>query len=155
MIIKKLIIIFSFLLISCFNTVQILWTIIFSSSLLVDWSVLPLPLSELFIGWMLPECFSLRILPSIYQSGNFQAKTTRISQHGSCVFLYALVNAAWNVVRNNATFKAYYNAKKAKGRSHYNALGHCASKLIRVIWKILLLTKLNLTSNKRSVYQYQ
>ena len=47
------------------------------------------------------------------------------------------VNAAWNVVRNNATFKAYYDAKRAEGRSHYNALGHCAGKLVRVIWKML------------------
>ena len=43
----------------------------------------------------------------------------------------------WNVVRNNATFKAYYDAKRAEGRSHYNALGHCAGKLVRVIWKML------------------
>ena len=41
--------------------------------------------------------------PSVYQSGNFQAKTTRISKRGSRVFRYTLVNAAWNVVRNNAT----------------------------------------------------
>ena len=53
------------------------------------------------------------------------------------VLRYALVNAAWNVVRNNATFKAYYDAKRAEGRSHYNALGHCAGKLVRVIWKML------------------
>ena len=47
------------------------------------------------------------------------------------------INAAWNVVRNNATFKAYYDAKRAEGRSHYNALGHCSGKLVRVIWKML------------------
>ena len=33
--------------------------------------------------------------------------------------------------------EAYYNAKRAEGRSHYNALGHCAGKLVRVIWKML------------------
>ena len=38
---------------------------------------------------------------------------------------------------SNATFKAYYDAKRAEGRSHYNALGHCAGKLVRVIWKML------------------
>ena len=75
--------------------------------------------------------------PSVYQSGNFQAKTTRMSKRGSRVLRYALVNAAWNVVRNNATFKAYYDAKRGEGRSHYNALGHCAGKLVRVIWKML------------------
>lgn len=32
--------------------------------------------------------------PSVYQSGNFQAKTTRMSKRGSRVLRYALVNAA-------------------------------------------------------------
>ena len=75
--------------------------------------------------------------PTVYQSGNFQAKTTRMSKRGSRVLRYALVNAAWNVVLNNATFKAYYDAKRAEGRTHYNVLGHCAGKLVRVIWKML------------------
>ena len=63
----------------------------------------------------------------------FRLKTTRMSKRGSRVLRYALVNATWNVVRNNATFKAYYDAKRAEGRSHYNALGHCTGKLVRVI----------------------
>ncbi len=75
--------------------------------------------------------------PSVYQSGNFQAKKTRISKRGSKVLRYALVNAAHNVVKNNATFKAYYEAKMAEGRTHYNALGHCAGKLVRIIWKMM------------------
>ena len=33
---------------------------------LLDWRVLPLPLSELFISWMLPERFSLRVLTVSY-----------------------------------------------------------------------------------------
>lgn len=75
--------------------------------------------------------------PSVYQSGNFQARKTRMSKRGSRVLRYALINAAHNVVKNNATFKAYYDAKRADGRCHYNALGHCAGKLVRVIWKML------------------
>ena len=75
--------------------------------------------------------------PSVYQSGNFQAKRTRMSKRGSRVLRYALINAAHNVVKNNATFKAYYDAKMAEGRTHYNALGHCAGKLVRVIWKMM------------------
>ena len=75
--------------------------------------------------------------PSVHQSGNFQAQRTRMSKRGSRVLRYALINAAHNVVKNNATFKAYYDAKKAEGRTHYNALGHCAGKLVRVIWKML------------------
>lgn len=75
--------------------------------------------------------------PSVYQSGNFQAKKTRMSKRGSKVLRYALINAAHNVVKNNSTFKAYYDAKMAEGRSHYNALGHCAGKLVRIIWKMM------------------
>lgn len=75
--------------------------------------------------------------PSVYQSGNFQTRRTRMSKRGSRVLRYALVNAAWNVIRNNDTFKAYYDTKKAEGRTHYNALGHCSGKLVSIIWKML------------------
>ena len=75
--------------------------------------------------------------PTVYQSGNFQAKRTHMSKRGSRVLRYALMNAAHNVVKNNATFKVYYDTKRAEGRTHYNALGHCAGKLVRVIWKML------------------
>lgn len=75
--------------------------------------------------------------PSVYQSGNFQARRTKMSKRGSRVLRYALINAAHNVVKNNATFKTYYDKKMAEGRSHYNALGHCAGKLVRIIWKMM------------------
>ena len=75
--------------------------------------------------------------PVIYQSGNFSARRTRMSKRGSRTLRFALVNAAHNVVKNNDTFKTYYDTKKAEGRSHYNALGHCAGKLVRVIYKML------------------
>lgn len=75
--------------------------------------------------------------PSVYQSGNFQAKRTRMSKRGSKTLRYALMNAAHNVIKNNQTFKEYYDSKRAAGRSHYSALGHCAGKLVRVIYKML------------------
>lgn len=74
--------------------------------------------------------------PSVYQSDNFNARRTRMSKRGSRVLRYALMNAAHNVVKNN-TFKTYYDKKMAEGRTHHNALGHCASKLVRAIWKML------------------
>ena len=39
--------------------------------------------------------------PSVYQSGNFEAKHTRMSKHGSISLRYALINAVHNVVRNS------------------------------------------------------
>lgn len=71
--------------------------------------------------------------PSVYQSGNFRARRTRMSKRDSRVLRYALINAAHNVVKNNITLKAYYDKKMAEGRTHYNALGHCAGKLVRVL----------------------
>lgn len=75
--------------------------------------------------------------PSVYQSGNFSARHKKMSKRGSRVLRFALMNAAHNVVKNNSTFKAYYDAKMAEGRPHYNALGHCAGKLVRIIYKML------------------
>ena len=75
--------------------------------------------------------------PTVYQSGNFQAKHTKMSKRGSRVLRYALINAAHNVVRNNKTFHDFYEQKRTEGKSHYNALGHCAGKLVRVIHKML------------------
>lgn len=75
--------------------------------------------------------------PSVYQSGNFEAKHTRMSKRGSRALRYALINAAHNVVKNNKTFQDYYIQKMSEGRSHYNALGHCAGKLVRIIYKML------------------
>lgn len=75
--------------------------------------------------------------PPVYQSGNFEAKRTRMSKRGSRTLRYALINAAYNVGKNNQTFNDYYNHKLAEGRSHYNALGHCAGKLVRIIYKML------------------
>ena len=71
--------------------------------------------------------------PSVYQSGNFNARRTRMSKRGSGILRYALMNAAHNVVKNTTIFKAYYDKKMAEGRTHHNAFGHCASKLVRVI----------------------
>lgn len=76
--------------------------------------------------------------PSVNQSGNFNASHTKMSKRGSKVLRYALMNAAHNVVKNNATFKSYYDKKISEGRNHYNALGHCAGKLVRVIYKMLV-----------------
>lgn len=47
------------------------------------------------------------------------------------------MNATHNVIKNNASVKVYYNAKRAEERTHYNALWHYANKLVKGIWKML------------------
>lgn len=76
--------------------------------------------------------------PSVYQSGNFNASRTRMSKRGSKLLRYALINAAWQATLVNKTFKDYYDLKISQGRSHYNALGHVAHKLVRVIHKMMI-----------------
>ena len=75
--------------------------------------------------------------PVVYQSGKFTATRTRMSKRGSRALRFALMNAAHNVVKNNKTFHDLYEKKRAEGRKHYNALGHCAGKLVRVIFKMM------------------
>lgn len=75
--------------------------------------------------------------PSVYQSGNFSASRTRMSKRGSKLLRYALINAAWQTTLVNDTFKNYYELKVSQGRRHYNALGHVAHKLVRVIHKMM------------------
>lgn len=75
--------------------------------------------------------------PNVIQSGNFSARTTRMSKRGSGMLRYSLINASHNVVKNNKTFKQYYDLKVSQGKSHYNALGHVSYKLIRVIYTLL------------------
>ena len=71
--------------------------------------------------------------PSVKQSGTFNASSTRMSKRGSSLLRYALILAANNVQLNTKTFSSYYNTKRAQGKLHYNALGHCAGKLVRTI----------------------
>lgn len=75
--------------------------------------------------------------PTVSQSGQFQAKHTRMSKRGSSLLRYALIEAAWGVTHYNDTFSTYYSAKRAQGLSHFAALGHVAHKLVRVLFKLL------------------
>lgn len=75
--------------------------------------------------------------PSVKQSGTFNASSTRMSKRGSSLLRYALILAANNVQLNTKTFNDYYNTKRLQGKLHYNALGHCAGKLIRTIFYML------------------
>lgn len=75
--------------------------------------------------------------PSVKQSGTFNASSTRMSKRGSSLLRYALILAANNVQLNTKTFSNYYNTKRAQGKLHYNALGHCAGKLVRTIFYML------------------
>ena len=88
--------------------------------------------------------------PSVYQSGNFQAKKTRMSKRGSRVLRYALMNAAHNVVKNNALSRLIMTLREPKVGLTTMPLGTVPASLSESSGRCSL-TKSNLTSNKRSV----
>lgn len=83
--------------------------------------------------------------PSVCQSGNFRARSTKMSKRGSKTLRFAFINAAWQLTLNNKVFMDYYTLKRSQGLSHYGALGHVAHKLVRVLFKLL---KSNSTFNE-------
>lgn len=75
--------------------------------------------------------------PKIRQSGTWKASKTKMSKRGNVLLRYALIWAANNIRKHPSKMQDYYLKKKAEHKSHYNALGHCATKLIRYIFWIL------------------
>lgn len=75
--------------------------------------------------------------PKIRQSGTWSASITRMSKRGNKLLRYALIWTAYNMTRYDSKMKTYYQLKRSQGKSHYNALGHCAAKLCRYIYFIL------------------
>lgn len=75
--------------------------------------------------------------PKVRQSGTWCASKTRMSKRGSKILRYALIWSSYNMTRKDGPIKTYYNKKISEGKSHYNALGHCAAKLCRYIFWIL------------------
>jgi transposase len=75
--------------------------------------------------------------PIVKQSGTWQAKSTRMSKRGNRLLRFALIWAANNVRKHPSKMKDYYGKKITEGKSHYNALGHCAAKLCRYIFFVL------------------
>ena len=75
--------------------------------------------------------------PKVRQSGTWEASKTRMSKRGSRILRYALIWSAYNMSRHEGPIRDYYELKISQGKSHYNALGHCAAKLCRYIFWIL------------------
>ncbi len=75
--------------------------------------------------------------PKIRQSGTWEASRTRMSKRGNKLLRYALIWTSYNMARYDGPMKDYYELKRSQGKSHYNALGHCAAKLCRYIFWIL------------------
>jgi transposase len=74
--------------------------------------------------------------PRVRQSGPGPAKHGRISKQGSAPARYALVEAAWSVVRQPGPLRAFYERIRAR-RGHQVAIVASARKLACLFWCLL------------------
>jgi transposase len=74
--------------------------------------------------------------PPVRQSGPGPAKHGRISKQGSAPARYALVEAAWSVIRQPGPLRAFYERVRAR-RGHQVAIVATARKLACLFWCLL------------------
>lgn len=75
--------------------------------------------------------------PSQYQSGQYNATKTPMVKRGSTYLRWAFMQAARLVAYRDGTFAAYLEKKLGEGKHFYNALGHVAKKLVRVVFHLM------------------
>jgi transposase len=74
--------------------------------------------------------------PKVRQSGEAPARSGRISKRGSASARWALVEAAWSVVKQPGPLRAFYERTRAR-RGHGKAIVATARKLTVLFWCML------------------
>jgi transposase len=74
--------------------------------------------------------------PKVRQSGEAPARSARISKRGSASARWALVEAAWSVVKQPGPLRAFYERLRAR-RGHGKAIVATARKLTVLFWCML------------------
>ena len=74
--------------------------------------------------------------PKVRQSGEAPARSGRISKRGSASARWALVEAAWSVVKQPGPLRAFYERVRAR-RGHGRAIVATARKLAILFWCML------------------
>lgn len=75
--------------------------------------------------------------PFVYESGTYSMARTRLEKKGSKYLRATLYKTIQAVILFNPVFNQYYAKKRAEGKSHLCAQGHCVRKLLRIIYHIL------------------
>ena len=74
--------------------------------------------------------------PKVRQSGEAPARSGRISKRGSATARWALVEAAWSVIKQPGPLRAFYERVRAR-RGHGKAIVATARKLAILFWCML------------------
>jgi transposase len=75
--------------------------------------------------------------PTLYQSGQFQATEAHMSKRGSPHLRRALWLAAGQARQRDPQLKAFYDKKRAEGKSYGTAMGAVCRKLLQRIYVVL------------------
>jgi len=75
--------------------------------------------------------------PVVYQTGQFEARNTRMSKRGSPYLRHALWQAAFAASRFDPQLRDYYQRKRAEGKAHGTVLGAVCRKLLHRVYIIL------------------
>jgi len=75
--------------------------------------------------------------PAVYQSGQFEARQTRMSKRGSPYLRHALWMAATLARIHDPELKAYYHKRRDEGKAHGTVTGAICRKLLARIFVIL------------------
>jgi transposase len=75
--------------------------------------------------------------PVVYQSGQFEAKQTRMSKRGSPYLRHALWMAATVARLHDPELKGYYHKRRGEGKTHGTVIGAICRKLLARIFVIL------------------
>lgn len=75
--------------------------------------------------------------PAVYQTGQFNPTSTRMSKRGSPYLRHALWQAAFTASRFDPQLRDFYQRKRAEGKAHGTALGAVCRKLLHRIYIIL------------------
>lgn len=75
--------------------------------------------------------------PTVYESGQFQASQAHMSKRGSPYLRHALWMAAGVARQYDPELKAFYQKKRAEGKSYGTAIGAVCNKLLARIYAVL------------------
>jgi transposase len=75
--------------------------------------------------------------PIVFQTGEFRARSTRMSKRGSHYLRRALWQAALVAALHDPVLKLLYEEKKRAGKHHIVAVGAVANKLVHIIYAVL------------------
>jgi transposase len=75
--------------------------------------------------------------PIVIQTGEFRARSTRMSKRGSHYLRRALWQAALVAALHDPVLKLLYEEKKRAGKHHIVAVGAVANKLVHIIYAVL------------------